>query len=67
VTNTEYDLQTIAKLYLDRADCESGFDELKNQWGWGSFTTQYTERCQTSAVGRVDLQLAELVLPYHNA
>jgi hypothetical protein len=35
VTNTEYDLHAIAQLYRDRADCENGFDELKNQWGWG--------------------------------
>lgn len=31
VTNTQYDLQAIAQLYRDRADCENGFDELKNQ------------------------------------
>ena len=49
VTNTEYDLHSIAQLYRDRADCENGFDELKNQWGWGGFTTQDIERCQTSA------------------
>ena len=36
-------------LYRDRADAENGFDELKNQWGWGGFTTQDIERCQTSA------------------
>lgn len=49
VTNTEYDLHAIAQLYRDRADCENGFDELKNQWGWGGFTTQDIERCQTAA------------------
>ena len=49
VTNTTYDLQAIAQLYRDRADCENGFDELKNQWGWGGFSTQDIERCQTSA------------------
>ena len=37
VTNTLYDLQAIAQLYRDRADCENGFDELKNQWGAGRF------------------------------
>jgi hypothetical protein len=26
-------------LYRDRGDCENAFDELKNQWGWGGFTT----------------------------
>ena len=49
VTNADYDLQAIAQLYRDRADCENGFDELKNQWGWGGFSTQDIERCQTSA------------------
>jgi hypothetical protein len=49
VTNTSYDVQAIAQLYRDRVDCENGFDELKNPWGWGGFTTQDIERCQTSA------------------
>lgn len=49
VTNTPYDVQAIAQLYRDRADCENGFDELKNQWGWGGFSTKDIERCQTSA------------------
>ena len=44
-----YALDAFAQLYRDRADCENGFDELKNQWGWGGFTTQDIERCQTSA------------------
>jgi Transposase DDE domain group 1 len=39
VTNTPQDLQAIGQLYRDRCDCENGFDELKNQWGWGGFTT----------------------------
>lgn len=49
VTNSTYPLETFGQLYRDRADCENGFDELKNQWGWGGFTTQDLERCQTSA------------------
>jgi hypothetical protein len=49
VTNSDYPLQQMAQLYRDRADAENGFDELKNQWGWGGFTTQDIERCQTSA------------------
>ena len=49
VTNANHDLQAFAQLYRDRADCENGFDELKNQWGWGGFSTQDIERCQTSA------------------
>ena len=39
VTSLDYDLRTIGQLYRDRGDCENVFDELKNQWGWGGFTT----------------------------
>jgi hypothetical protein len=28
------------KHYRDRADAENGFDELKNQWGWGGYTSR---------------------------
>jgi hypothetical protein len=49
VTSSAYPLESMAQLYRDRADAENGFDELKNQWGWGGFTTQDIERCQTSA------------------
>ena len=49
VTNTAYPLQALGQLYRDRADCENGFDELKNQWGWGGYTTQDMERCNLSA------------------
>ena len=49
VTNTEHSLEAMGQLYRDRADCENGFDELKNQWGWGGYTTQDLERCNLSA------------------
>ena len=49
VTNADYHLDAIGQLYRDRADCENGFDELKNQWGWGGYTTQDRERCNLSA------------------
>jgi hypothetical protein len=49
VTNSDYELEAIGQLYRDRADCENGFDELKNQWGWGGYTTQDLERCNLSA------------------
>ena len=49
VTNSHYDLKAIGQLYRDRADCENGFDELKNQWGWGGYTTQDLERCNLCA------------------
>lgn len=39
----------VAQHYRDRADAENGFDELKNQWGWGGFTTQDLARCQITA------------------
>ena len=40
---------SIAQLYRDRADCENVFDELKNQWGWGGFTTHDLARCRLTA------------------
>ena len=49
VTNSDYELTAVVQLYRDRADCENGFDELKNQWGWGGYTTQDLERCNLSA------------------
>ena len=49
VTNTDYSLEALGQLYRDRADCENGFDELKNQWGWGGYTTHDLERCNLSA------------------
>jgi hypothetical protein len=49
VTNTEHTVEAIGQLYRDRADCENGFDELKNQWGWGGYTTHDLERCNLSA------------------
>ena len=36
VSNTHYELENIGQLYRDRADCENGFDEIKNQWGWAT-------------------------------
>jgi hypothetical protein len=49
VTDAKYPLESIGQLYRDRADCENGFDELKNQWGLSGFTTQDINRCQTTA------------------
>ena len=43
------DVVSIAQLYRDRADCENVFDELKNQWGWGGFTTHDLARCRLTA------------------
>lgn len=47
VTDREdYDLATVFHHYRDRADCENNFDELKNQWGWGGYTTKDVKSCQ---------------------
>src|SRR5262249_36019127 len=50
VTDLKHELLTIAQLYRDRGDAENTFDELKNQWGWGGFTTQDLARCRLSAL-----------------
>jgi len=49
VTDVAYPIESVAQLYRDRADAENAFDELKNQWGLGGFTTQDMTRCQTMA------------------
>jgi hypothetical protein len=50
VTDLNHELLTIAQLYRDRGDAENTFDELKNQWGWGGFTTHDLARCRLSAL-----------------
>ena len=49
VSDMAYPLEAVGQLNRDRADCENGFDEFKNQWGMGGFTTQDINRCQTKA------------------
>ena len=49
VTSLQGELLTLAQLYRDRGDAENNFDELKNQWGWGGFTTQDLTRCRLMA------------------
>lgn len=53
VTHAHYPLDAIGQRYRDRADCENGFDELKNQWGWGGYTTfgQLRHCCRNQNVG----------------
>jgi len=46
VTSLPDEILTIARHYRDRADCENSFDELKNQWGWGGYTTKDLKRCR---------------------
>jgi hypothetical protein len=49
VTSLDSEILSIGQLYRDRADCENVFDELKNQWGWGGFTTSDIKRCRLMA------------------
>lgn len=49
VTSLEQEALSVAQLYRDRADAENNFDELKNHWGWGGFTTQDIKRCRFMA------------------
>lgn len=49
VTSLPDEILTISQHYRDRADSENVFDELKNQWGWGGFTTQDLNRCRLTA------------------
>jgi len=49
VTSLKENLLTLLHLYRQRADVENAYDELKNQWGWGGFTTKDLLRCQMAA------------------
>jgi hypothetical protein len=49
VTSLDGDLVSLASLYRDRADAENLFDELKNHWGWGGFTTRDLARTRITA------------------
>lgn len=49
VTSLDHEILSLGQLYRDRADCENAFDELKNQWGWGGFTTHDLARCRLAA------------------
>ena len=46
VTNLNDEMISIVQHYRDRADCENNFDELKNQWGWGGYTTKKVKSCR---------------------
>lgn len=49
VSNLTEELLSVSGLYAQRADAENVYDELKNQWGWGGFTTRDLLRCQVAA------------------
>jgi hypothetical protein len=50
VTDLPHEICALAQLYRDRADSENAFDELKNQWGWGGYTTQDLKRSRFTAM-----------------
>ena len=41
--------EAFGQLYRDRGDGENIFDEMKNKWGWGGFTTHDLARCRLAA------------------
>jgi DDE family transposase len=41
--------EAFGQLYRDRGDGENIFDEMKNQWGWGGYTTHDLARCRLAA------------------
>ena len=49
VTSLFEAILTLAQHYRDRADAENNFDEIKNQWGWGGYTTHDLKRCAIMA------------------
>jgi hypothetical protein len=49
ITSLQEEILTLAQWYRDRADAENPFDELKNHWGWGGFTTRDLKRCRLMA------------------
>ena len=49
ITSLPQEILTLAQWYRDRADAENPFDELKNHWGWGGFTTRDLKRCRFMA------------------
>ncbi|MEE8058621.1 MAG: transposase [Pseudomonadales bacterium] len=49
VTSLDDEVISIVRHYRDRADCENNFDEIKNHWGWGGFTTTDIKPCRLIA------------------
>jgi hypothetical protein len=45
VTNLGWGLLALVDGYRQQADAENVYDQLKNQWGWGGFTTRDLLRC----------------------
>lgn len=55
VTSLTDNIPTIVQWYRDRADSENIFDEIKNHWGWGGFTSH------TFAVTQVAARIVALI------
>jgi hypothetical protein len=49
VTSLDETTEAFGQLYRDRGDGENIFDEMKNQWGWGGYTTHDLARCRLAA------------------
>jgi Transposase DDE domain group 1 len=49
VTSLDENVEAFGQLYRDRGDGENIFDEMKNQWGWGGYTTHDLARCRLAA------------------
>ncbi len=49
VTILDAPVEAFGQLYRDRGDGENIFHEMKNQWGWGGFTTRDLARCRLAA------------------
>ena len=47
ITSLSDEVVAIVQHYRDRADCENVFDEMKNHWGWGGYTTKDIAPCHT--------------------
>ncbi len=45
-----FPLQCMARLYRERGDAENVYDELKNQWGWGGYTSKRLGLCRIAAL-----------------
>ena len=56
ITALDSEVVSIVQHYRDRADCETVFDEIKNQWDWGGYTTHDSKSCRFMArmIGLID-------------
>jgi len=60
VTSLDEATEAFGQLYRDRGDEENIFDEMKNQWSWGGYTTHDLARCRARGPAAcAHLQLVE--------